>query len=106
VLRLRFSCGALTDWSQIDPSRLPLYLNADAPLASALHQALTLNTQAMYVRWAGHTERQPVTAHFAPKGFAEEDRLWPKGDSRSEEHTSELQSRSDLVCRLLLEKKK
>src|SRR5438034_4049073 len=27
-------------------------------------------------------------------------------DSRSEEHTSELQSHSDLVCRLLLEKKK
>src|SRR5438132_9158559 len=28
------------------------------------------------------------------------------GISRSEEHTSELQSHSDLVCRLLLEKKK
>src|SRR2546421_6306460 len=28
------------------------------------------------------------------------------GGLRSEEHTSELQSRSDLVCRLLLEKKK
>src|SRR5699024_12669238 len=28
------------------------------------------------------------------------------GDIRSEEHTSELQSRFDLVCRLLLEKKK
>src|SRR5206468_12038635 len=28
------------------------------------------------------------------------------GPRRSEEHTSELQSRSDLVCRLLLEKKK
>src|SRR2546428_1955678 len=28
------------------------------------------------------------------------------GSARSEEHTSELQSRSDLVCRLLLEKKK
>src|SRR5699024_7785822 len=28
------------------------------------------------------------------------------GDARSEEHTSELQSRFDLVCRLLLEKKK
>src|SRR5438874_7297710 len=28
------------------------------------------------------------------------------GTSRSEEHTSELQSRRDLVCRLLLEKKK
>src|SRR6266853_2010408 len=30
---------------------------------------------------------------------------WP-GRSRSEEHTSELQSQSNLVCRLLLEKKK
>src|SRR2546428_7835837 len=29
-----------------------------------------------------------------------------QGPKRSEEHTSELQSRSDLVCRLLLEKKK
>src|SRR5690349_22581692 len=28
------------------------------------------------------------------------------GKGRSEEHTSELQSRRDLVCRLLLEKKK
>src|SRR2546428_2225529 len=31
---------------------------------------------------------------------------WASRFSRSEEHTSELQSRSDLVCRLLLEKKK
>src|SRR2546421_5630123 len=30
----------------------------------------------------------------------------PSEFKRSEEHTSELQSRSDLVCRLLLEKKK
>src|SRR5207302_10683816 len=32
----------------------------------------------------------------------------PRGDAalRSEEHTSELQSRENLVCRLLLEKKK
>src|SRR5207248_10003220 len=29
-----------------------------------------------------------------------------RGDRRSEEHTSELQSPYDLVCRLLLEKKK
>src|SRR2546421_2186452 len=40
-------------------------------------------------------------------------KTWPGGTKinpdtglRSEEHTSELQSRSDLVCRLLLEKKK
>src|SRR2546421_6107857 len=32
-------------------------------------------------------------------------KLW-QNETRSEEHTSELQSRSDLVCRLLLEKKK
>src|SRR5260221_4134355 len=31
---------------------------------------------------------------------------FPSSLSRSEEHTSELQSHSDLVCRLLLEKKK
>lgn len=81
LLRLRFACGALTDWSQIDLSRLPLYLNADAPLASALHQALTLYTQALYVRLPGEQERVRLDGHFAPKGFADEDRLWPKGDS-------------------------
>src|SRR5690349_22636606 len=32
--------------------------------------------------------------------------LTPYRTARSEEHTSELQSRRDLVCRLLLEKKK
>src|SRR5438034_6444802 len=39
---------------------------------------------------------------------AEASGLTPRGQarSRSEEHTSELQSHSDLVCRLLLEKKK
>src|SRR5204863_7968995 len=36
----------------------------------------------------------------------DQDRLSPRSDLlRSEEHTSELQSRRDLVCRLLLEKK-
>src|SRR5437773_6108417 len=33
-------------------------------------------------------------------------RLPPSAPARSEEHTSELQSHHDLVCRLLLEKKK
>src|SRR5699024_12854087 len=32
--------------------------------------------------------------------------IFGKAEVRSEEHTSELQSRFDLVCRLLLEKKK
>src|SRR5690606_39350066 len=39
---------------------------------------------------------QPATANEQPA---------PVPESRSEEHTSELQSRENLVCRLLLEKK-
>src|SRR5206468_12231481 len=38
--------------------------------------------------------------------IAECERRDERDQHRSEEHTSELQSRSDLVCRLLLEKKK
>src|SRR5438552_8327824 len=34
------------------------------------------------------------------------ERLWATAATRSEEHTSELQSPDHLVCRLLLEKKK
>src|SRR5438874_4634477 len=37
---------------------------------------------------------------------ARPDSVRRRTESRSEEHTSELQSRRDLVCRLLLEKKK
>src|SRR2546427_6586654 len=36
----------------------------------------------------------------------QDDRIRPQIGNRSEEHTSELQSQSNLVCRLLLEKKK
>jgi len=81
LLRLRFARSESVPWTEIDLSRLPLYLNADAPLASALHQALTLNRQAMYVRVAGQPGRTPMDGYFAAKGFADEDRLWPKGDS-------------------------
>src|SRR3989442_2562371 len=41
-------------------------------------------------------------SRFAPGGGGGN----PRGATRSEEHTSELQSRPHLVCRLLLEKKK
>src|SRR5688572_32350629 len=37
---------------------------------------------------------------------AQQDSFLPHMEDRSEEHTSELQSQSNLVCRLLLEKKK
>src|SRR6267378_3593757 len=53
----------------------------------SLHDALPISTRRC--RWT-----RPSTGPTAP------------GGPRSEEHTSELQSRRDLVCRLLLEKKK
>src|SRR5690349_22124385 len=50
------------------------------------------------------TIREP---HALLRRHASEPAELPRaGSDRSEEHTSELQSRRDLVCRLLLEKKK
>src|SRR5206468_9666720 len=46
-----------------------------------------------------HDENQPAMAGLRTTRAAQ------TRPPRSEEHTSELQSRSDLVCRLLLEKK-
>src|SRR3712207_9261927 len=46
--------------------------------------------------------RRPSAAQRAPAPPP----MPPPGTGRSEEHTSELQSRQYLVCRLLLEKKK
>src|SRR2546430_12138899 len=43
---------------------------------------------------------------FAPPGGYMNRRVQAIAMERSEEHTSELQSQSNLVCRLLLEKKK
>src|SRR5438132_8638634 len=55
------------------------------------------------VRAAGENHLRP---HIQRKAsFRDADLEHPRG-RRSEEHTSELQSHSDLVCRLLLEKKK
>src|SRR5690606_40543998 len=45
-------------------------------------------------------------AHGPSAGPLELDRGVPVEERRSEEHTSELQSRDKLVCRLLLEQKK
>src|SRR3712207_8122040 len=56
---------------------------------------------------AAEPQRAPVTP---PPGLGrvrlEHQRHAPASGHRSEEHTSELQSRQYLVCRLLLEKKK
>src|SRR2546426_4438904 len=44
--------------------------------------------------------------NFRKRTLKERTELWSKAQARSEEHTSELQSPCNLVCRLLLEKKK
>src|SRR5712664_4365312 len=61
--------------------------------------------------WIGRRDRRNAPrhaaaehAHLRPELPRDEFKL--RDGLRSEEHTSELQSRSDLVCRLLLEKKK
>src|SRR3712207_7668850 len=54
------------------------------------------------------TAQRRSTSGFDPRGLRRELRAPCRSTkpSRSEEHTSELQSRQYLVCRLLLEKKK
>src|SRR2546421_3482809 len=66
-----------------------------------LHDALPISDRAGPIRAMGQgaearRDRRAGAARGRARGAVE----------RSEEHTSELQSRSDLVCRLLLEKKK
>src|SRR3712207_7649606 len=56
------------------------------------------------LRRRGGTPGPPVPFTARRSGGEPERRAWKAG--RSEEHTSELQSRQYLVCRLLLEKKK
>src|SRR6266496_6824258 len=47
----------------------------------------------------------PICSRTPPRWRRSNGAVWTCAN-RSEEHTSELQSRRDLVCRLLLEKKK
>src|SRR5206468_12303789 len=89
----------------------------------SLHDALPIFDRAVGVRHAARIVidvrrclailvlRLPAGARAGPGGRWPRriDRIEPvvvRVELRSEEHTSELQSRSDLVCRLLLEKKK
>src|SRR5690606_31030392 len=73
-----------------DPAVVILGPDATVEAIEALREELGLNDPLLvqYLRFV----RGAVVGDF--------------GDSRSEEHTSELQSRENLVCRLLLEKKK
>ncbi|ECN8823188.1 type VI secretion system baseplate subunit TssF [Salmonella enterica subsp. enterica serovar Newport] len=81
LLRMRFACSRQADWSGADLSRLSLYLGADAPVNSQLHLMLTKRQASLYMRLSGQTDRIRLDGYFSPGGFAEEDGLWPKGDT-------------------------
>src|SRR5699024_12853227 len=76
----------------------------------SLHDALPISHGPTVLVWPRHRQifgrirllYPPVRLRIVPP-FP---RLMKRWNYRSEEHTSELQSRFDLVCRLLLEKKK
>src|SRR5690606_42089036 len=73
------------------------------PTTSTLFPHTTLFRSADAEDDRRDTEHSDAAEH--PR--ADVSRHWPYGErDRSEEHTSELQSRENLVCRLLLEKKK
>src|SRR3989442_6070309 len=66
----------------------------------SLHDALPICMPSGFFRGS------PTALHFTGKIFGDSEILLLAHAYRSEEHTSELQSRPHLVCRLLLEKKK
>src|SRR5438874_8959787 len=91
----------------IDPSATHL-------VALSLHDALPIYLFAIRREIAGHESPSINRAYlFACLVVNTQDGCRPTSANeselsitRSEEHTSELQSRRDLVCRILLEKKK
>src|SRR5947199_10310222 len=88
----------LTVSSSIFPSCLIFFFFNDTATTEiytlSLHDALPISTSA-----------KPISDRFWRRSWRSSP-AQPRGTSRSEEHTSELQSLRHLVCRLLLEKKK
>src|SRR5437870_7540316 len=80
---------------------LPVFFSTDPPTPGistlSLHDALPIFPELRELRGAEDQERDDPD---------HDQLLEPDVEHRSEEHTSELQSRGHLVCRLLLEKKK
>src|SRR2546429_6591917 len=72
------------------------------PPRSTLFPYTTLFRSSRGRRW--HGPHSPGSSHSLGSTRSCPD--WSRRSKRSEEHTSELQSRLHLVCRLLLEKKK
>ncbi|TKC78929.1 type VI secretion system baseplate subunit TssF [Trinickia terrae] len=84
VIRLRFEIEGSAQRESVDLSRIRLYLNADLPVAFALHLALTRHVQAVAWRIPEVRDGEAVElagVHAEPAGFAADERLWPKADA-------------------------
>src|SRR5438067_3002125 len=93
------------------PLGAPTLSDAEAHAAATLFKALADPARVKIVNLLAGSDEPVCACEFEPAlGLSQGTvshhlkRLTEAG--RSEEHTSELQSRFDLVCRLLLEKKK
>ncbi|RDT62244.1 type VI secretion system baseplate subunit TssG, partial [Klebsiella pneumoniae] len=79
AIRLRFECPEKVDWSKAGIDKVAIFLNAESPVSSALHLAMTRRVHAMYARHAGtHTERHQFDGWCKPMGFDDNDGLWKK----------------------------
>src|SRR5687768_17917177 len=72
----------------------------------SLHDALPISVRLMFERLSFRDEIPFANGQAVAEIHARSRRQLARQRTRSEEHTSELQSRLHLVCRLLLEKKK
>src|SRR5690625_6846378 len=81
-------------------TNIPLSLHDALPILRDARVRVTLIDRNVYKTF------QPLLYQVATAGLNPRDVTMFRPAVRSEEHTSELQSRGHLVCRLLLEKKK
>ena len=82
AIRLRFECPEKVDWSKSGLEKVALFLNAESPVSSALHLAMTRRVHAMYARHVGTgTERHKFDGWCKPMGFDDNDGLWKKADT-------------------------
>src|SRR2546430_12780624 len=72
----------------------------------SLHDALPILRMPVTSFFSHGFEMRPAYSSNCAYSFPTSALVCGKKSQRSEEHTSELQSQSNLVCRLLLEKKK
>src|SRR3989442_9999466 len=78
------------------------------PYTTLFRSRCSRTPRGIWDEWKRTGQRSPAAPRdgACPRGSAHAALGRSGGTARSEEHTSELQSRPHLVCRLLLEKKK